>query len=173
MTTIEGQVLEVRPLTREGFEPFGEVIETAGAHHYPINQGSTERYHDLCRVDVGTEGGTPLVSIFRGQPFTPPIELKMVERHPLGSQAFIPLSARPFLIVVAEADGLAPGHLHAFLSSGGQGVNYRRNVWHHPLISLDEVSDFAVVDRGGPGDNLEEAALEAPFPVIKSLPQIA
>lgn len=169
----EGRELEVRPLTREAFKPFGEVIETTGAHHYPINQGSTERYHDLCRVDVDAEGGSPLISIFRGQPFTPPIELKMVERHPLGSQAFIPMSPRPFLIVVAEPSGSAPGTLQAFLSSGGQGVNYSRNVWHHPLISLDEVSDFVVVDRGGPGDNLEEAALNPPYAVIKSLPPTA
>ena len=165
-----GVELSVRPLTREAFEPFGEVIETDGAHHYPINQGSTERYHDLCSVDVAAEEGVPLISVFRGQPFTLPIELKMVERHPLGSQAFMPVSPRPFLVVVAECGETGPGALHAFLSANGQGVNYRRNVWHHPLIALEQTSDFLVVDRGGPGENLQEAILEPPFPVIKSLP---
>lgn len=163
--------LAVELLSRDGFAAFGDVIETAGAHHYAINQGTTERFHDLCHVDVASEGGSTLVNIFRGQVFSCPIEIKMMERHPLGSQAFIPLSARPFLVVVAE-DGSngAPGLLRAFLSTAGQGVNYRRNVWHHPLLSLEAISEFVVVDRGGPGDNLEEFHFDTPAAAILKLP---
>ena len=163
--------LAVELLTRDGFAAFGDVIERAGAHHYAINQGTTERFHDLCHVDVACEGGKPLVNIFRGQVFSCPIEIAMMERHPLGSQAFIPLSSRPFLVVVAGGgDDGVPGPLRAFVSTAGQGVNYRRNVWHHPLLSLEAVSDFIVVDRGGPGDNLEEFHFDRPAAAILSLP---
>lgn len=166
-------VLEVARLTREAFVPFGDVIETAGARHYPINAGTTERFHDLCKVDVAAERGTPLLSIFRGRPWQCPIEIKMVERHPLGSQAFVPLGGRPFLVVVAEeGSGGVPGPLHAFLSGGGQGVNYRRGTWHHPLLALEAASDFLVVDRGGPGENLQEFRFDAPYYVIESLPEV-
>ena len=163
--------LAVELLTRDGFAAFGDVIETAGAHHYAINQGTTERFHDLCHVDVAGDGGTTLVNIFRGQVFSCPIEIAMMERHPLGSQAFIPLSIRPFLVVVAEEGGNGvPGPLHAFVSTAGQGVNYRRNVWHHPLLSLEAISDFVVVDRGGPGDNLDEFHFDTSVAAILSLP---
>jgi ureidoglycolate lyase len=163
--------LAVNLLTRENFAAFGDVIETAGAHHYAINQGTTERFHDLGEVDVASEGGKPLLNIFRGEPFACPIPIRMVERHPLGSQAFVPLSPRPYLVVVAEpGDDGRPGPLHAFMSTAGQGVNYRRNVWHHPLLSLEAVSEFLVVDRGGPGDNLEEVSFNKPFAMITSLP---
>ncbi|PSH70638.1 ureidoglycolate lyase [Phyllobacterium brassicacearum] len=149
-------LLEVRPLTRAVFAPFGDVIETEGAQLRLINNGTTERYHDLAKVDVTGEGARVLVNIFRGQAFEPPIDIVMLERHPLGSQAFIPLQNRPYLVVVAEDARGRPGKPAAFLCGGNQGVNYGRDVWHHPLISLEERSDFLVVDRGGEGNNLEE-----------------
>jgi ureidoglycolate lyase len=148
--------LEVRPLTKAAFALFGDVIETEGAEMRLINNGTTERYHDLATVDVTGEGARVLVNIFRGKAFAPPIDISMLERHPLGSQAFMPLQDRPFLVVVAENEGGRPGQPVAFLSKGSQGVNYSRNVWHHPLISLVQASDFLVVDRGGEGNNLEE-----------------
>ena len=83
----------------------------------------------------------------------------MMERHPLGSQAFVPLSDAPYLIVVAPAGDLDPAKLRAFSTRGWQGVNYARGVWHHPLLALERVSDFLVVDRGGEGPNCDEAAL--------------
>ncbi len=148
--------LAVQPLTRAAFAPFGDVIETDGAQMRLINNGTTERYHDLANVDVTGEGARVLVNIFRGQAFAPPIDIVMLERHPLGSQVFIPLQNRPFLVVVAEDAGDQPGLPVAFLCQGNQGVNYDRNIWHHPLISLEERSDFLVVDRGGEGNNLQE-----------------
>ena len=150
-------------LTRAAFAPFGDVIETEGAQERLINGGTTIRYHDLARVDVATEEGHPLVSIFRGQPFALPVAIRMMERHPLGSQAFIPLQTAPFLVVVAPDENGRPGAPTAFLVDDGRGVNYARNVWHHPLLSLDAVSDFVVVDRGGAQPNLEEAIYDQAY----------
>ena len=148
--------LDVRPLSKGEFASFGDVVETGGAELRMINGGSTERFHDLATVDVTAGGGRAIVSLFRGQPFAPPIDIAMMERHPLGSQMFFPLAARPFLAVVAPDEGGKPGAPVAFLCPQGKGVNYAPNVWHHPLLSLDAVSDFLVVDRDGPGNNLEE-----------------
>lgn len=148
--------IQIEPLTKATFAPFGDVVEIKGAELRIINGGSTERFHDLMFIDVSPESGHPIVSIFRGQPFALPISIKMVERHPLGSQAFIPMGKFPFLIVVAEDIDGTPKAPRAFLATGGQGVNYGRNVWHHPLLSLDAVCDFIVIDRSGPGNNLQE-----------------
>lgn len=150
--------LTIEPLTREAFAPFGDVIELEGAKQFPINQGTTIRFHDLANVDVG-EGGRALISLFRGQPRTLPFEVKMLERHPRGSQAFIPQNDKPYLVVVAPSGELDPSKLRAFVSRGWQGVNYARGVWHHPLLALGEVSDFLVVDRGGEGHNCDEQDL--------------
>lgn len=155
--------LKIEQLTRAAFAPFGDVIEMTGAHHYPINQGFTERFHDLARIDTGTQEGSTIVSLFRSQPRAFPFEITFVERHPLGSQAFYPLQDRDWLIVVAKADASPNAEtLRAFRASGQQGINYARNVWHFPLLVLAPDSDFLVVDRKGPGNNLEEATLPKP-----------
>lgn len=148
-------MIRALPLTAAAFAPFGDVIET-GADPVMINNGTTERHHDLAKVDLIGQGAHTLINIFRGQPFTLPVEIRMMERHPLGSQAFMPLSDRPYLVVVALDENGSPGEPVAFLAES-RGVNYRANVWHHPLISLEAVSDFLVVDRGGNGVNLVEA----------------
>lgn len=150
-------LLRAEPLTRAAFAPFGDVIEADGARHFEINDGSTTRFHDLARVDVEAESGHALVNIFRARPLPMPLAVAMVEKHPLGSQAFIPLGAAPFLVVVAPpGEAVAPAALRAFLAAAGQGVNYARGVWHHPVIALGRETDFLVIDRGGPGDNLAE-----------------
>ena len=148
--------LKLEPLTREAFADFGDVIETEGAHHFPINQGMAERYHDLAQIDTGTDGQA-LLSIFVGRVWPMPIAIRLLERHPLGSQAFIPLQQQDYLVVVAKMPQ-APS-LRGFLARGAQGINYRRNVWHHPLLALENESRFLVIDRGGSGNNLEEASL--------------
>ena len=158
-------MIELRPaeLDRDGFAPFGDVIETEGARCLTINEGTTERFHDLASVEIGADReGRTLMSIFRATPRKLPLELRMMECHPIGSQAFVPLSPRPFLIVVAPpGPGLAPESIRAFVSDPGQGVNYAPGVWHHPLLALQQISDFLVVDRGGPGENLIERDLES------------
>ncbi|WP_206952107.1 ureidoglycolate lyase [Trinickia acidisoli] len=153
------KILRIEPLTRAAFAPFGDVIELEGARQIPINLGTTTRYHDLASVDVAEAGGRPLVNLFRGQPRALPFEVAMLERHPLGSQAFVPMNDKPYLVVVAPAGELAPDAIRAFVTRGWQGVNYAKGVWHHPLIALDVVSDFIVVDRGGEGHNCDEQTL--------------
>ena len=149
------RLLSPEPLTREAFRPFGEVIEMEGAAHFTINQGFAERFNDLAHVDVAAEGGTTNVSLFLGQPRPLPVKIRLMERHPLGSQIFFPLQDRPWLVLVA-GDVHDFASYRAFTASGRQGVNYARNVWHHPLLVLDAESRFLVVDRKGPGNNLEE-----------------
>ena len=153
----------VEPLTATAFAPFGQVIETAGAHQYPINNGMTERYHDLARVELGGVHPRPLISIFRGKPYTLPLTLTLVERHPLGSQAFYPLSANPWLVITAEDEAGIPVRVRAFRPAPEQGVNIAMNTWHGVLTPLDQAGDFLVVDRGGEGNNLQEHHFETPW----------
>jgi len=153
------KTLTLEPLTKEAFAPYGDVIELEGAIHYPINLGSAKRYHDLANIDTHAEGGRTLVNLFQGQPRTMPFQIMMMERHPLGSQAFIPLTKHPYLVVVGGTGELCVENLRAFITRGWQGVNYARNVWHHPLLVLDEVREFIVIDRGGEGLNLVERNL--------------
>jgi ureidoglycolate lyase len=149
------RLLSPEPLTREAFRPFGDVIEMEGSAHVTINQGFAERFNDLAHMDVAAEGGSPNVSLFLGAPRGLPIEIRLMERHPLGSQIFYPLQDRPWLVLVAE-DVQDTASYRAFTASGRQGVNYARNVWHHPLLVLDAESRFIIIDRKGPGNNLEE-----------------
>jgi ureidoglycolate lyase len=148
------------PLTAAAFAPYGDVIETAGRDHYPINAGMAERYSDLANIDVAAEGGRPLISLCQAKPVRLPVALRLMERHPLSSQAFMPLSSAPFLIVVAPA-GPSPlsENIRAFISNGHQGVNYRAGTWHHPLLALDQATDFLIVDRGGDGTNCDEISI--------------
>ncbi|PRX29118.1 ureidoglycolate lyase [Paraburkholderia sp. BL18I3N2] len=157
------KALQMERLTRAAFAPFGDVIELDGARHFAINGGTTERYHDLASVDVTENGGRPLINLFRAQPRALPVEITMMERHPLGSQAFIPLTAGRYLVVVAPAGEFDPAQMRAFWTDAWQGVNYAKGVWHHPLLALDRVSDFVVVDRGGEQPNCDELSLAEPW----------
>lgn len=151
------------PLTREEFAPYGDVIETEGAKHFSINAGAIERFHDLAGVDVGAEEqGRALISIAHcNEPSALPYRVPFVERHPLGSQAFIPTDDTPLVVVVAPAGKTVDPHdLRAFISNGRQGINYHRGVWHIPLISLREGQQMLIVDRGGPGQNCDELYFE-------------
>jgi ureidoglycolate lyase len=154
------QTLRMEPLTRAAFAPFGDVIELDGARHFPINGSTTERFHDLASIDVGEADGRPIVSVFRAQPRAWPVEIAMMERHPLGSQAFVPVGHVRYAVVVAPAGEFDPARLRAFWVEGGQGVNYAKGVWHHPLLAFDRVSDFLVIDRGGTQPNCDEITLD-------------
>lgn len=160
-------LLTVKPLTALAFAPFGEVIEADPSTMRLINGGTTERFHALFSPDVVGEGARVIVNIFRGQPRAFPYEIGMMERHPLGSQSFSPLSGRPFLVAVSEDEGGRPARPQVFLARPDQGVNYRRNVWHHPLMAIGEVSDFLVVDRDGSGNNLEEHFFASPYRILE------
>jgi len=155
-----------QPLTRENFAPFGQVLDAGEwANHYPINAGRCERFHDLATAQASGTDARVILSIFQGTPYALPLKLTMVERHPFGSQAFMPLSPRPFLIVVAHDTPSGPGVPQAFLSAPGQGVNYPQNLWHGVLTPLGEPQNFLVVDRAGAEKNLEEFFFETPYEI--------
>ena len=162
--------LDILPLTREAFAPFGDVIEPDTASVRMINGGSTERHHALAAPEAAGEGARIILNIFRGEPRRFPYTVDMMERHPLGSQSFSPLSGKPFLVIVAQDEDGKPGRPQVFLARGHQGVNYSRNVWHHPLMALGQVSDFLVADRDGPGNNLEEYFFESPYMLAEPAP---
>ncbi|WP_045391138.1 ureidoglycolate lyase [Falsirhodobacter sp. alg1] len=156
--------IRTQPLTSTAFAPFGDVLEASGPADMMINQGMCERFHD--RAHCVAEGGRLGISIFRAVPRNLPYRLEMMERHPHGSQAFMPMSEHPFLVIVAPDDGGRPGVPLAFLSAPHQGVNLHRGTWHGVLTSLHPPGLFMVVDRIGTTPNLEEHWLETPITVI-------
>ncbi|XOZ34564.1 ureidoglycolate lyase [Halomonadaceae bacterium KBTZ08] len=160
------RAIPVEPLSRSGFAPFGEVIETQGRDSFAINQGRTQRFHALATMELLGEGGDGVLSIFRGQPLDP-LVISLMERHPLGSQAFIPLNNQPFLAVVAPPGAVDETALRAFRVRGDQGVNYHAGTWHAPLLPLFPDSDYLVVDREGPGQNCDEWILACPITVSR------
>ena len=151
--------LTPEPLTAAAFAPFGSVIHASDeAVKLDINQGHAVRYDRLADIDVADGGGTGVISLFRARPLEA-LVLKGFECHPLGSQSFVPLGGGPYLVAVAPAGPFDPAEIRLFRAAPDQGVHYRKGVWHHFLLVLDAESDFLVVDRAGPGDNLEEIAL--------------
>ncbi|MEM1352074.1 MAG: ureidoglycolate lyase [Pseudomonadota bacterium] len=159
-------VLHPNPLTSEAFAPFGDVLEAKGPPDMRINQDLCGRFHDRAKIDIAD--GRTGISIFKSDARRYPVELNMVERHPMGSQAFLPMTADPFLVVVAKDINGAPDVPQVFLSAAGQGVNYHRNVWHGVLTPLSEPGLFAVIDRIGAGRNLEEHWFDAPYEIHPS-----
>jgi ureidoglycolate lyase len=152
-------ILKPEPLTKDAFAPFGDVVEMDGANHFTINQGFAERFADLAKIDVASEAGETAVGIVMAQPRPQPIAIRLMERHPLGSQIFFPLQDRDWLVLVC-GDVNDASTYRTFRAHGQQGVNYAKNVWHHPLLVLDANSRFLVIDRKGPGNNLEEVWLD-------------
>lgn len=142
------------PLSREAFARYGDVLEARGKPDRIINQGLCGRFHDLARTEF--ENGRAGISIFNAEPRSLPLRLEMVERHPDGSQAFLPMTEAPFLVIVADDRNGVPARPSAFITAPGQGVNYHRGVWHGVLTPLHAPGLFAVVDRIGDGPNLEE-----------------
>ena len=163
---MSGQTAPVltEPLTAVGFAPFGDVIELKGSPDKIINQGLCGRHHDLARVESDAAGHIG-ISLFDAEPRALPYRLEMMEGHPLGSQAFLPLTPTSFLVIVAADDGGKPARPRAFLTAPGQGINLLRNTWHGVLTPLSAPGIFAVVDRIGPGDNLEEHWFDTPLTV--------
>jgi ureidoglycolate lyase len=135
------------------------VIEAAGTP-LSINYGATARYHNLARIEA--QDGRAIISLFRSSPVTLPFEIGVMENHPLGSQAFMPLSSHPYIVVVAPKGPFAAEKIEAFLAAPGQGVNFRPGTWHHYNLALEGISDFLVIDRDGAGDNCEEMTLAEP-----------
>jgi len=154
--------VRIYPLTEAAFAPFGDVLEAVGTPDRIINEGLCERFHDRARLDFGPDGRAG-ISVFRAEPRSLPLMLALVERHPEGSQAFIPMSAEPFLVIVAADVEGQPADVCAFRTARGQGVNILKNTWHGVLTPLAEPGLFTVIDRIGATPNLEEHRLAAPL----------
>ncbi|MEL7152127.1 MAG: ureidoglycolate lyase [Pseudomonadota bacterium] len=148
-----------QPLTAEAFAPYGDVLDCSGPPDKMINAGLCGRYHDRATLDFGD--GRAGISLFKAELRALPYEFDLVERHPEGSQAFIPMSLDPFLVIVAPDEAGRPGRPQAFLTTPGQGINFHRGTWHGVLTPLSGSGLFAVVDRIGEGANLEEHVFDA------------
>ena len=155
------RAIPMEPLTAAAFAPFGEGLETAGDPDRLINAGLCGRWHDLATLDI--LDGRAGLSLFRSETRALPYSLDMVERHPLGSQAFLPMSHDPVLVIVAPDLGGVPGAPRAFRTAPGQGINIARNCWHGVLTPLHAPGLFAVIDRIGEGANLEEHWFDTPW----------
>ncbi|SMO69474.1 ureidoglycolate lyase [Paracoccus laeviglucosivorans] len=149
--------IKAKPITAAEFALYGELLTPRDAPTKMINAGRCERHNALATVE--RFGGEAIISIFRSDPVSLPYDCALLERHPLGSQAFVPLGPDPWLSVVAPDDGGKPGTPIAFIVPAGMGVNLRAGVWHGVLTPLDRAADFLVVDRAGDGVNLEEITI--------------
>ena len=158
-------ILKAAPLTAEAFRPFGDVLEATGDFRL-INAGLCRRHHDRARLDFGDARGG--ISVFKAEARRLPYAFDLVERHPDGSQAFLPMSEHPFLVIVAPDEGGVPGVPQAFLTDGAQGINLLRGTWHGVLTPLSAPGLFAVVDRIGTTPNLEEYRYQKPWTVVGS-----
>ncbi|WP_223426439.1 ureidoglycolate lyase [Tateyamaria pelophila] len=157
------QTILIEEITSAAFAPFGDVIDTTGDPDKIINQGLCGRYHDRATLDFSD--GRAGISLFKAEPRSLPLELHMVERHPVGSQTFIPMSEHGFLVIVAADERGTPGAPRAFFAHPGQVINFHRGTWHGVLTPLSEPGLFAVVDRIGVGANLEEHWFDTPYMV--------
>ncbi|MEO6300375.1 MAG: ureidoglycolate lyase [Paracoccaceae bacterium] len=154
--------IKTEPLTAVAFAPYGDVLEATGDYRL-INQGLCLRHHDRALIDVGTENAHPGISIFNAVARKLPYRLHLIERHPDGSQAFLPMHEHPFLVIVADGPQATP---RAFVTNGSQGINLHRGTWHGVLTPLAEPGLFAVVDRIGTTTNLEEFTYPHPWTVV-------
>ncbi len=159
-----GDEIVVEPLSAETFAAFGDVIELQAEPGMLINRGLCARHHDLATLDFSD--GKAGISLFDGTPYSLPLSLDLVERHPLGSQAFLPMSSDPFLVITAADKNGIPDKPRCWISDGRQGVNYHRNTWHGVLTPIKRPALFAVVDRIGGGNNLEEHFFDIPWTVV-------
>ncbi|MCR9109637.1 ureidoglycolate lyase [Marivita sp. XM-24bin2] len=158
--------IKTEPLTAEAFAPFGDLLDCAGDPDKIINQGLCGRYHDRATLDFAD--GRAGISIFKAELRSLPYTLDLLERHPLGSQAFVPMSHDPFLVIVAPDKDGKPGMPRAFLTQAGQAINFHRNTWHGVLTPLAGSGLFAVIDRIGDGNNLQEHWLDTPYEVLEA-----
>ncbi len=156
-------IIITRPLTATDFAPYGDVLDCSGNSPIAINQGKCNRFDDLADLDF-TDGRAG-ISVFKSKTCSFPYDLKLVERHPLGSQAFIPMSHHAFMIVVADDQKDIPVNPQAFISKAGQAVNLHKGTWHGVLTPLHEPGLFAVIDRIGTGDNLQEHRFENSYQI--------
>jgi len=147
-------VIKPKPISKENFKKFGDMITTDDIKPLEINDGYAKRYDGIANLDAKKDSGESIISIFSALKRSFPMKIDMMEKHPLGSQAFIPMKETTFLAFVApEADKPDLNKVEAFIIPKGVGVNYNAGIWHFPLIATENMN-FLVVDRKGSGDNL-------------------
>jgi len=153
-------IIKAQVMNKEVFAPYGELIECDGAITYDCNQGRAIRFHDLLKnLDVTDKLGKVGLSIYKSVPSPIPFEVEVMERHPLGTQAFIPMTKdhqSRYLVAVAPSGDLNAALITAFIVKGQVGINYKKGVWHLPIVALDSNMDFLAIDRIGPEINCDE-----------------
>ena len=148
------KIIKPIPITKEKFSRFGDMISTSEIKPIEINNGYAKRYDGIANLNTSKDNGETTISIFSALKRNFPMKINMMEKHPLGSQAFIPMKETTFLAFVApNGDKPDLNKIEAFIIPPGIGVNYKPGTWHFPLISTEDMN-FLVVDRKGPGDNL-------------------
>ena len=148
--------ITIKPIkiTKKNFSKFGELIDTKKRKPIIINNGYAKRFHDLGKINTSSKKGNPIISIFSAKKRIFPMKIDMMEKHPLGSQAFIPMEKTTFIVFVAPK-GKKPdvNKIKSFIIPKQTGVNYKPGIWHFPLISNKNMN-FLVIDRKGRGNNL-------------------
>jgi ureidoglycolate lyase len=157
--------ITIQPITAAAFAPYGDLIDCAGDPDAIINLGKCGRYND--RAQMAFDGARAGLSLFNAKIRTLPYEFNLLERHPLGSQAFVPMSNDGFLVIVAPDQNDKPGTPVAFETKPGQAINFHKGTWHGVLTPLSGTGHFAVVDRIGDGNNLQEFSLPTPHIVVR------
>tara|TARA_Y100000996_G_scaffold13280_1_gene10392 strand:- start:8 stop:505 length:498 start_codon:yes stop_codon:yes gene_type:complete len=161
------RIIQPIPITKENFAKFGQLITTENIEPLEINNGYAKRFDKIAELDTSTENGETTISIFSALKRSFPMKIDMMEKHPLGSQAFIPMKETTFLTFVApEGEKPKIEKIESFIVPQGKGVNYKAGVWHFPLISTEDM-DFLVVDRKGSGENLVIKNLEKEEIILK------
>ena len=147
-------IIKPKPITKENFKKFGDMITTADIKPIEINNGYAKRYDGIANLNIKKDNGEATISIFSALKRSFPMKVEMMEKHPLGSQAFIPMKETIFLAFVAP-EGEKPdlNKIESFIVPKGIGINYNPGIWHFPLISTEDMN-FLVVDRLGEGNNL-------------------
>jgi len=160
--------LKPQPLTAERFAPYGDVIESVVDRTAAMNAARFERFDDLCGIEM-SDNGRVAVSIARCRAATAlPYRIDMVERHPLGSQAFVPLTPCCMIVVVAPPEeSVEAADLRAFVTNGRQGINYHRGTWHMPLIAFDAGQEFLIIDRAADSPNCDEHSLDEAIMLVE------
>jgi len=162
------------PLTRENFAPYGDVLSVEGSDHVVINRGYAQKHYNLCDMDCNDFGGVATLHLYIGKARSFPLKIDMMEKHPHFTQTFMPRSAEPFLVVVALGDKTPDLQtLAVFKTDGSQGVQYKKGIWHFPLIALNSGEQFIVIDRndrGSEANKIEECietAIDETIEILK------
>ena len=147
-------IIKPKKITRKNFQKFGDLISVKKKKSININDGYAKRFDNLCRINTYSKKGKTIMSIFSAKKRKFPMNIKMMEKHPLGSQAFVPMNETTFLVFVAPK-GKRPNtkKIESFIVPKQTGINYKPGIWHFPLISSKNMN-FLVIDRKGIGNNL-------------------